>query len=105
MQTFEFDHQAEATAHDVERRLEHSRGHADYHDPLACLGTAPPAYSALTLRLTFAIIGLLVCTAGAVLFALITAPVVFVVLVAVFAARAVVDIAVVVRRKLRGEPG
>jgi hypothetical protein len=83
----------------------HSSGHADYHDPLAGIGGAPPAYSALTLRMVLAIFGLLVCTAGAVLFALVAAPVVFVVLFAVFAAVAVVDIVVVARRKLRGEPG
>jgi len=84
---------------------EHSHGHADYHDPLAGFGGAPPAYSALTLRLVLAIFGLLVCTTGAVLFALVGAPLVFVILFAVFAVVAVADIVVVARRKLRGEPG
>jgi hypothetical protein len=88
-----------------DQSAEHSRGHPDYHDPLAGFGGAPAAYSALTLRLVLAIFGLLICTAGAVLFALVAAPVVFVVLFAVFAAVAAVDIVVVARRKLRGEPG
>lgn len=85
---------------------EHSRGHADYHDPLAGIGGAPPAYSALTLRLALAIFGFIVCTGGAVIFGLIAAaPVALVVIFAVFAAVAAVDAAVIIRRKRRGEPG
>jgi hypothetical protein len=82
-----------------------SQGRPDYHDPLAGLGGAPPAYSALTLRLVLAIFGVLVCTVGAVLFAVVAAPVVFVILFAVLAAIAMIDIVVVLRRKLGGEPG
>jgi Family of unknown function (DUF6343) len=81
------------------------RDYADYHDPLAGIGGAPPAYSALTLRLVLAIFGLVACTAGAVLFAVVSAPVVIVVLFAAAAAVAVVDIGVIGRRKRRGEPG
>jgi hypothetical protein len=88
-----------------DRPAEHKRGHPDHHDPLAGFGRAPAAYSALTLRLVLAIFGLLICTLGAVLFAVVAAPVVFVVLFATFAAVAAVDFVVVARRKLRGEPG
>jgi hypothetical protein len=79
--------------------------YADYHDPLAGIGGAPPAYSALTLRLVLAIFGLVTCIAGAAIFAVVGAPVVIVVIFAVLAAIALVDMAVIVRRKRRGEPG
>jgi hypothetical protein len=81
------------------------RDYADYHDPLAGFGGAPPAYSALTLRLVLATFGVVVCCAGAVIFALVGAPVLIVVILAVFAAVAVIDIGVIIRRKRRGEPG
>ncbi|TAM93658.1 MAG: hypothetical protein EPN43_00275 [Jatrophihabitans sp.] len=80
------------------------RARPDYHDPLAGFGGAPPAQSALTLRLVLAVFGLVVCTAGAVGTALAGASAICVIL-AVFAAAAAVDIVVIVRRKLRGEPG
>jgi hypothetical protein len=67
----------------------------DYHDPTAGMGGAPPARSALGLRLVLASFGVVVCSAGAVAFAL-------VVVAAVLAAVAMVDIAVVIRR-LRNE--
>jgi hypothetical protein len=79
--------------------------YADHHDPLAGIGGAPPAYSALTLRLVLAIFGLLTCCAGAVLFAVVNAPVLVVTVFAILAAVAVVDIGVITRRKRRGEPG
>jgi hypothetical protein len=79
--------------------------YADYHDPLAGIGGAPPAYSALTLRLVLATFGFLTCCAGAVVFAVVNAPVLAVAAFAVFAAVAVVDIGVITRRKRRGEPG
>jgi hypothetical protein len=81
-----------------------SRARPDYHDPLAGFGGAPPAQSALTLRLVLASFGLLVCTGGAVGAAW-AGSTGFCVLFAVLAAVALVDIGVVVRRKLRGEPG
>jgi Family of unknown function (DUF6343) len=81
------------------------RDYADYHDPLAGIGGAPPAYSALTLRLVLACFGVLVCTAGAVIFIIADVPIAFTVILAVLAAVAVVDIGVIIRRKRRGEPG
>jgi hypothetical protein len=73
----------------------------DYHDPTAGIGGAPPARSALGLRLVLASFGVVVCSAGAVAFAAVDKPV-LVVVVAVLAAVAIVDIAVVIRR-LRNE--
>lgn len=81
------------------------RDRADYHDPLTGVGGAPPAHSALTLRLVLAGFGLIVCIAGAVGWGYAGAPVAFVVLLAVLAVIAAIDIAVLVRRKRRGEPG
>lgn len=84
-------------------RLAH--GLPDYHDPTAGIGGAPPSLSALSLRLVLAVFGLIVCTGGAVLAAMVSSPVGFTVLLAVLAAVALGDIAVIVRRKRRGEPG
>jgi hypothetical protein len=81
------------------------RAREDYHDPTAGIGGAPPARSALTLRLILAIFGLLGCTAGAVVFLVVVSQPVISALWAFFAAVALADIAVVTRRKLRGEPG
>lgn len=80
------------------------RGLPDYHDPTAGLGGAPPARSALTLRLWLAGIGLvgfavaaaLAATAGRTALAAVLAVVVLV---------TVVDICWLVYRKHRGEPG
>lgn len=83
-------------------RYEHGR--PDYHDPLAGFGGAPPAQSALTLRLVLASFGLLVGAGGATLF-LILGPIWFGILFAVIALTALIDIIVVARRKARGEPG
>lgn len=69
----------------------------DYHDPTAGIAGAPPARSALGLRLVLAVFGFVVCVAGAVAFAVVGAPVVTVVL-GVLAAIAVVDVLIVVRR-------
>jgi fatty acid desaturase len=81
------------------------RGLPDHHDPTAGLGGAAPAYSALTLRLWLAAFGLLLGAALAVWFALSGAPGFLIVLFGALAAIAVIDLAVVVRRKRRGEPG
>jgi hypothetical protein len=89
---------------DSEHRDPQSRARPDYHDPLAGFGGAPPAQSALTLRLVLAAFGLVVCAGGAVGAAL-AGSTGFCVLFAVLALAALVDIGVVVRRKLRGEPG
>lgn len=70
----------------------------DYHDPSAGIGGAPPARSALGLRLVLAVFGLLVCTGGAALFVTVAWVPWFAVLLAVLAAAALVDMIVVARR-------
>jgi hypothetical protein len=82
-----------------------ARAREDYHDPTAGVGGAPPALSALTPRLALAAFGLLACTAGAVVFLVVVSQPVSAGIFAFFAAVALVDLAVVTRRKLRGEPG
>lgn len=77
----------------------------DYHDPFAGFAGAPPARSALTLRLVLAGIGLVICSLGAVACIIIADVPVFAGILAFLAAVAVADIVVVARRKLRGEPG
>jgi hypothetical protein len=77
----------------------------DYHDPTAGWGGAPPARSALTLRLILATFGLVTCAAGAALFVIIGDEPVIAGALAFLAAVAVVDVVVVARRKIRGEPG
>ena len=77
----------------------------DYHDPTAGFAGAPPARSALTLRLVLAVFGLAVCALGAAAFVVIVYQPVVAGVLAFLAAVAVADIVVVVRRKLRGEPG
>lgn len=76
-----------------------------YHDPLAEIGGAAPAQSALTLRLFLAIIGLLFSAFGVVAFLFINASIWVVALFALVGVTALVDIIVVARRKLRGERG
>ena len=80
-------------------------GREDYHDPTAGWGGAPPAQSALTLRLVLAAFGLVSCAAIAVFLAVAGAETAVVVVFAVLALVALVDGLVVLRRKLRGEPG
>jgi membrane protein implicated in regulation of membrane protease activity len=86
-------------------RPDYSAGLPDHHDPTAGIGGAPPAQSALTLRLVLAAFGLVVCVAGGLILLAADVPVVFAVVLFVLAAVALVDLVVVVRRKLRGEPG
>jgi hypothetical protein len=81
------------------------RGRDDYHDPTAGIGGAPPARSALTLRLILAVFGLVTCAAGAAAFLIVVSVPIMAALLAFLAAVAAADIAVVTRRKLRGEPG
>ena len=81
------------------------KGLPGYHDPTAGIGGAAPAYSALTLRLCLALFGLLTCAAFAVWLYVIDAPIAFVAVLAVFAGAAGIDVAVILRRKGRGEPG
>ena len=86
-------------------RQEYERGLPDYHDPTAGFAGAPPARSALTLRLILATFGLVVCVAGGIVFLLAGLPVWTAVVLFVLAAVALVDLVVVARRKARGEPG
>jgi membrane protein implicated in regulation of membrane protease activity len=84
---------------------EYREGLPDHHDPTAGIGGAAPAQSALTLRLVLAAVGLVVCVAGGVLALVAGTPLWFSVVLFVLAAVALVDLVVVARRKLRGEPG
>lgn len=86
-------------------REDYERGLPDHHDPTAGFAGAPPAQSALTLRLILALFGLVVCLAGGLGWLATDLPVWPAVLLLVFAAVAAVDIVVIVRRKARGEPG
>ena len=87
------------------RKERYRSGLSGYHDPTARIGGAAPAYSALTLRLWLAVFGLLVSAALAIWLYLIDVPGGFVIVLVVLAATALIDIAVIVRRKRRGEPG
>ncbi|MCW2522114.1 MAG: hypothetical protein JWO63_449 [Frankiales bacterium] len=89
---------------DHSKEPDYSKGLPDYHDPLAGIGGAPPAYSALTLRLVLASFGFVFCAAAAVIAFLVGVIALGIVLVVV-ALTAVVDIVVILRRKRRGEPG
>ena len=86
-------------------REDYARGLPDHHDPTAGFAGAPPAQSALTLRLILAVFGLVVCLAGGLGWLATDLPVWPAVLLLAFAAVAAVDIVVIVRRKARGEPG
>jgi hypothetical protein len=85
-------------------REDYERGLPDYHDPTAGFGGAGPTYSALTLRAVLAGFGVVFCTCGAVLLIMAGLTALGVAL-AVLAAIAVVDLAWVIHRKRRGEPG
>jgi hypothetical protein len=90
------------TPHDPE---DYGAGRPDHHDPTAGFGGAPPASSALTLRAFLAVFGLVVCVGGAVAVWVITHAVAATVFFALLAVAAAIDLAVVVGRKRRGEPG
>ena len=85
--------------------VDYSRGLPDHHDPTAGIGGAPPAQSALTLRLVLAAFGLVVCLGAGLLWLAGDLPVWPAVVLLALAAVAAVDLAVVIRRKARGEPG
>jgi hypothetical protein len=87
------------------RNQRYRAGLPGYHDPTAGIGGAAPASSALTLRLWLAVFGLLVSAALAIWLYLVDVPSGFVIVLVVLAATALFDIAVVLRRKRRGEPG
>ena len=86
-------------------RADYERGLPDYHDPTAGFAGAPPAQSALNLRLVLAAFGLVVCVAGGILFLAAGLPVWTAVVLFTFGAVALVDLVVIIRRKARGEPG
>lgn len=82
----------------------YERGLPGYHDPTSGYGGAAPAYSALTVRIWLAALSVLLCVGAAILFsryAIWWASV----LLSVVAAASLVDLAWVVHRKRRGEPG
>ncbi|AIJ20465.1 DUF6343 family protein [Amycolatopsis thermoflava] len=85
-------------------REEYQRGLPDYHDPTAGFGGAAPAYSALTLRIWLAAIGILLAAGAGFLFATIEMWWVTV-LMGLVVVGLVIDLAWVVHRKRRGEPG
>ncbi|GAA4615890.1 DUF6343 family protein [Saccharopolyspora hordei] len=88
-------------------REEYQRGLPGYHDPMAGVGGAPYARSALTLRLWLAGFGLVFCAVAAVLL-FVAGPGELAWLgwvLVVLAVVAAVDLAWVAHRKLRGEPG
>ena len=85
-------------------REDYERGLPGYHDPTAGFGGAAPAQSALTLRAVLAGFGLVFCTVAAVVMIMVDL-VMFGVLLAVLAVIALVDLAWVIHRKRRGEPG
>ena len=87
------------------RRRARSRARPDYHDPTAGIGGAAPTHSALTLRLVLAVFGLLVCTGGAIWTAAVGGPPWLVIVLALLALVAIVDLIVIGRRKAHGEPG
>jgi hypothetical protein len=88
-----------------EDRDRYRRGLPGYHDPTAGIGGAAPARSALTLRLWLALFGLVSCTALSIWLAVLGSPPALVVVLALLAVVALVDIGVIMRRKRRGEPG
>ena len=83
---------------------DHRHGLPDHHDPTAGFGGAAPARSALTLRAVLAAFGLIFCV-GAAWFAFAGQFPAAGWLFTAIAAAALVDLAVVLRRKGRGEPG
>jgi Flp pilus assembly protein TadB len=85
-------------------RADYAQGLPGYHDPTAGFAGSSPARSALTLRAVLASFGLVFCAASAV-FLIMFGLTALGVALAVFGAIALVDLAWVVHRKRRGEPG
>lgn len=65
----------------------------------------PQPRSALTLRLVLATFGLMACSAGAILFAVLDLPPVLVALALLFAGIAVIDLIVITTHKHHDQPG
>lgn len=70
----------------------------DYHDPTAGIDGAPPAASALTLRVWLAALALVSCVVGAIVTVVVGGPVALVVVLGVVAVTAVADLLVISRR-------
>lgn len=87
------------------RRDVHPRGRPDHHDPTGGFGGAPPAHSALTLRLVLAVLGLIICVGGIIWTLAVDGPLWFTIALAALLVVTVIDIVVIVSRKRRGEPG
>lgn len=85
-------------------RADYARGLPGYHDPTARFGGAAPAYSALTLRAVLAVFGL-VFAAGAAWIGFANGFPLLGWSMAVVAAISLGDLAWVLHRKRRGEPG
>jgi hypothetical protein len=85
-------------------RADYERGLPGYHDPTAGFGGAAPARSALTLRAVLAVFGLVFAVGAAVFGFAAGLPVLGWVMVAI-AVIALGDLAWVLYRKRRGEPG
>jgi hypothetical protein len=94
----------DAGQHPRRQHEDYARGLPDYHDPTAGFGGAAPAQSALTLRAWLAGFGLLVCVVGAVIGFYLGVRW-FAWLMTVVTLIAAIDLAWVLRRKARGEPG
>ena len=86
------------------QRADYAKGLPDYHDPTAGFGGAPPAQSALTLRAWLAGFGVVACIVGALL-AVYQGDPWFARVKGLTAEVAAVDLAWVLRRNARGEPG
>ena len=90
--------------HPRDNQERYERGLDDYHDPTAGFGGAPPARSALTLRLVLAGFGFAV--SAVVTFLAARADLVWLMIIGVvLAVIAAIDLVWVMQRKRRGEPG
>jgi hypothetical protein len=86
------------------QRGEYEQGLPGYHDPTAGFGGAAPARSALTLRAWLAGFGVVACLIGLALALYLGVPW-FAWLMGAVALVAAIDLAWVLHRKARGEPG
>jgi hypothetical protein len=83
---------------------DYARGLDDYHDPTGGIAGAPPARSALTLRLWLAGFGFVTC-AAITLLAAVNDVRWLSIIAAIFAVVAAIDFVWISQRKRRGEPG
>lgn len=85
-------------------REDYERGLPGYHDPTAGMGGTTPGLSALTFRIVLAAFGVVMATIAAV-WSFVLGLTMLGVLFAIVAVFAVGNLAWVVHRKRRGEPG